>query len=100
MKYMIKKITTLIITLLLVSVVTFVAFSVIPGDPALAKLGTYATPERVEALREEMGLNKSLPERYIDWLQGALRGDFGESYQYAGNAVRSEYIYGNCSGSL
>lgn len=87
MKYMIKKITTLIITLLLVSVVTFVAFSVIPGDPALAKLGTYATPERVEALREEMGLNKSLPERYIDWLQGALHGDFGESYQYAGNAV-------------
>lgn len=84
---MIKKITTLIITLLLVSVVTFVAFSVIPGDPALAKLGTYATPERVEALREEMGLNKSLPERYIDWLQGALHGDFGESYQYAGNAV-------------
>ncbi len=61
MKYMLKKITTLIITLLLVSVVTFVAFSVIPGDPALAKLGTYATPERVEALREEMGLNKSLP---------------------------------------
>lgn len=48
---MLKKITTLIITLLLVSVVTFVAFSVIPGDPALAKLGTYATPERVEALR-------------------------------------------------
>lgn len=87
MKYMIKKITTLIITLLLVSVVTFVAFSVIPGDPALAKLGTYATPERVEALREEMGLNKSLPERYVDWLQGALHGDFGESYQYAGNAV-------------
>ena len=63
---MLKKITTLIITLLLVSVVTFVAFSVIPGDPALAKLGTYATPERVEALREEMGLNKSLPERYVD----------------------------------
>lgn len=87
MKYMIKKITTLIITLLLVSVVTFVAFSVIPGDSALAKLGTYATPERVEALREEMGLNKSLPERYVDWLQGALHGDFGESYQYAGNAV-------------
>ena len=53
---MLKKITTLIITLLLVSVVTFVAFSVIPGDPALAKLGTYATPERVEALREEMGM--------------------------------------------
>lgn len=91
MKYMLKKITTLIITLLLVSVVTFVAFSVIPGDPALAKLGTYGTPERVEALREEMGLNKSLPERYINWLRGAVHGDFGESYQYAGVPV-SELI--------
>lgn len=87
MKYVIKKITTLIITLLLVSVVTFVAFSVIPGDPATTKLGTYATPERVEALREEMGLNKSLPERYVDWLTGAFRGDFGESYQYDGVRV-------------
>ena len=87
MKYMIKKITTLIITLLLVSVVTFVAFSVIPGDPASTKLGTYATPERIEALREEMGLNKPLPQRYADWLGGALKGDFGESYQYDGVPV-------------
>lgn len=87
MKYMIKKITTLIITLLLVSVVTFVAFSVIPGDPASTKLGTYATPERIEALREEMGLNKPLPERYVDWLGNALKGDFGESYQYDGVPV-------------
>ena len=84
---MIKKITTLIITLLLVSVVTFVAFSVIPGDPASTKLGTYATPERIEALREEMGLNKPLPQRYADWLGGALKGDFGESYQYDGVPV-------------
>ena len=87
MKYMIKKITTLIITLLLVSVVTFVAFSGIPGDPASTKLGTYATPERIEALREEMGLNKPLPQRYADWLGGALKGDFGESYQYDGVPV-------------
>lgn len=87
MKYMIKKITTLIITLLLVSVVTFVAFSVIPGDPASTKLGTYATLERIEALREEMGLNKPLPQRYADWLGGALKGDFGESYQYDGVPV-------------
>ncbi len=67
--------------------VTFVAFSVIPGDPASTKLGTYATPERIEALREEMGLNKSLPERYVDWLGNALKGDFGESYQYDGVPV-------------
>lgn len=87
MKYMIKKLTTLIITLLLVSVVTFVAFSVIPGDAAVAKLGSEATPERVEALREEMGLNGTLPERYVRWLKGAVHGDFGTSYQYSGISV-------------
>ena len=75
MKYMIKKLTTLIITLLLVSMVTFVAFSVIPGDAAIAKLGTDATPERIEALREEMGLNDPIPERYVNWLKDAVRGD-------------------------
>lgn len=87
MKYMIKKLTTLIITLLLVSMVTFVAFSVIPGDAAIAKLGTDATPERIEALREEMGLNDPIPERYVNWLKDAVRGDFGDSYQYAGITV-------------
>lgn len=87
MKYIVKKIITLFVTLLLVSAVTYLAFSVIPGDPATTKLGTYATPERVEALREEMGLNKPLPERYADWLAGAVHGDFGESYQYTGVQV-------------
>ena len=87
MKYMIKKLTTLIITLLLVSMVTFVAFSVIPGDAAIAKLGTDATPERIEALREEMGLNDPIPERYVNWLKDAIRGDFGDSYQYTGITV-------------
>ena len=88
MKYMIKKLTTLIITLLLVSMVTFVAFSVIPGDAAIAKLGTEATEERIEALREEMGLNGTIPERYVRWLTKAVQGDFGDSYQYSGITVR------------
>lgn len=89
MKYAVKKICTLIITLLLISMITFAAFSVIPGDAALAKLGTNATPERVEALREELGLNDSLIVRYGSWLSDMLRGDFGESYQYTGHTVRS-----------
>ena len=80
MKYAVKKICTLIITLLLISMITFAAFSVIPGDAALAKLGTNATPERVEALREELGLNDSLIVRYGSWLSDMLRGDFGESH--------------------
>lgn len=87
MKYFFKKLFTLIMTLLFISVLTFGAFSVISGDAAITKLGTEATPEQIEALREDMGLNKPVTERYIHWLGGAIRGDFGESYQYTGQAV-------------
>ena len=89
MKYAVKKICTLIITLLLISMITFAAFSVIPGDAALAKSGTNATPERVEALREELGLNDTLVRRYGHWLFNVFQGDFGESYQYTGHTVQS-----------
>lgn len=51
MKYFIKKLVTLIITLLLISLLTFTAFSVIPGDAALARLGDDATEEQIEAFR-------------------------------------------------
>lgn len=82
MKFYIKKFVSLIITLFLVSVITFFAFRVIPGDSAIAKLGLDATEEQVEALREQLGLNDSLPKQYMTFLSGAVRGDFGTSVQY------------------
>lgn len=82
MKFYLKKIITLIITLLLVSMLTFIAFQVIPGDSVLSKLGVDATEEQVDALREAMGLNKSIPERYVSFVSNAIRGDFGKSTQY------------------
>ncbi len=82
MKYILKKIFTLIVTLLLVSLFTFTAFVIIPGDPATAARGMDATEEEIEAYREELGLNKSLPERYATWVTKALSGDFGASVQY------------------
>lgn len=72
----------MLMTLLIVSFLVFLAFTVIPGDPAVAKLGTEATPQRLEALREEMGLNKPFLERYGNWLIQALKGEFGNSYSY------------------
>ena len=89
MKYIIKKFLTLIITLLLISILTFTAFSVIPGDASVSKLGTNATPEQIEELRNEMGLNDPLIQRYIHWLGGVLHGDFGQSYQYNDTSVAS-----------
>ena len=82
MKYIVKKIGVLIITLFLVSFITFFAFSVIPGDSVIASLGTEATPEAIEALREELGLNDPLPMRYLHWLKDSIRGDFNISTQF------------------
>ena len=82
MRYFLKKTVALVITLLVAAFLTFLAFEVIPSDAAMAKLGMDATEEEIEALREAMGLNRSLPVRYGDFLLGALRGDFGESTQY------------------
>ncbi len=85
MTYFIKKIATLIITLFLVSVLAFLAFQIIPGDVVTSILGTEATPEREEALREELGLDKPPVERYFSWAGGVLRGDLGVSYRYSKN---------------
>lgn len=82
MKYTAKKFFTLIITLLIVSLLAFLAFQVIPGDPTTKLLGTEATPEMAAALRAELGLDKPVPVRYWNWLTGFLRGDMGESYSY------------------
>ena len=82
MKYTFKKMVTLIISLFVTSILTFTAFQIIPGDSALSALGMDATEEELNAYREEMGLNKSIPERYIIWLKGALKGDFGYSSSY------------------
>lgn len=85
MKLFVKKIITLIMTLFLVSVAAFLAFQIIPGDVVTSILGTEATPEREEQLREELGLNDPPVERYFKWAGGVLRGDFGRSYQYSKN---------------
>ncbi|MGE5596466.1 MAG: ABC transporter permease [Hyphomicrobiales bacterium] len=61
------------------SIVIFGLMELLPGDPAVVILGETATPESVQALREEMGLNKPLPERYVDWLGDTATGDLGRS---------------------
>lgn len=82
MRYIWKKLGTMLVTILIISFLVFFAFDMIPGDAALATLGTDATPERIEALREQMGLNRPLLQRYADWLFSFVRGDFGTSYKY------------------
>ncbi len=78
-----KKIISMIAAVWVLSFVTFLAFSVLPGDAAEARLGTNATPEQIEALREEMGLNDNLFVRYGRWIGGVFTGDLGYSVRYA-----------------
>lgn len=81
MKYIVKKLITLIITLLFISFLAFSAFDII-GDPVTTLLGTNATPEAAEAMRESLGLSRPLPIRYLEWLGQMLSGNFGTSYIY------------------
>jgi len=55
---------------------------ILPGDPARLMLGMNATPDAVEALRQQMGLNQPLVFRYLHWVGGMLTGDFGYSFEY------------------
>ncbi len=82
MKYIIKKFFSMIVTLVVVSFCVFLAFNVIPGDPALRKLGTEASQELIEQTRQQMGLNDPLLVRYARWFVAFLHGDMGISYNY------------------
>ena len=82
-KWLAKRLALLIGTLLLVTVLAFLAFSVLPGDPTASVLGVDATAEQIAALRQRLGLDLPLWQRYLNWLGGLLRGDLGESYNYA-----------------
>lgn len=79
MRYVIRRFISLLIILLLVSFLTFFLLQVIPGDPAQLILGIEASPEALESLRAQLGLDKPWPLRYVSWLVGMLRGDFGIS---------------------
>ncbi len=75
--------------LLLAAFFVFFMGTVAPGDPAELRLGNRATPERVDRLREQLGLNDPLPIRYMRFIGNALKGDLGESYVFQGKTVTS-----------
>lgn len=76
---MLRRIAVGIVLVFLSSVLIFAATEVLPGDPARKILGKYGTRDNVAALREELGLDKPVVERYGDWLGGLVQGDLGTS---------------------
>jgi peptide/nickel transport system permease protein len=81
-RYVLTRLVSLLVSLMVASLVIFAVIEVIPGDPAAFMLGLNAAPEAVAALREELGLTGSLVSRYLSWVSGLLVGDFGTSYTY------------------
>ena len=68
------------LTVLVASVVVFFLLGILPGDPARAQLGLQASEEEVQALRQQLGVDRSLPVRYLEWITGFFTGDMGVSY--------------------
>ena len=81
-RYALRRLVSLAISLIVASMVIFAVIEVIPGDPASFMLGVNAREDTLAALRTEMGLDQPLYVRYVDWVFGMLRGDFGNSWTY------------------
>lgn len=77
--FLVRRISAGIGTLLVVTVLIYVAVQVLPGNVAQIVLGRTATPQRVAAVQASLHLNRPLPMRYLDWLTGMLTGHFGDS---------------------
>ena len=85
LKLVVRRLLSAIAVLFVVSLITFVVLLYIPGDPAQLILGVEATPEKVEALRASMGLDRPWYVQYMHWIQGVLTGNWGTSYLYGEN---------------
>jgi peptide/nickel transport system permease protein len=78
-RLLVRRLALGLLTLWLVSLVVFAATLALPGDAATAILGKQATPERVQALREQLHLNEPVTTQYVNWIGGILTGDLGTS---------------------
>ena len=81
--FLIKRLLTLIATLLAASVVVFWVLEILPGNAAQILMGPDASPEAVQALAQKLGLDQPPFQRYFTWVTGMLGGDLGNSYVYS-----------------
>jgi len=77
--YIVKRLLGLVPTLLLVGILVFLLVHLLPGDPARLAAGPDANPETVQLVRQDLGLDRPLPQQFVRFVGGALTGDFGKS---------------------
>jgi len=87
MRFVARRIGLICITLLVVSLALFLITEVLPGDVATMILGKDATEASLARLREDLGLNRPVHVRYLEWIGGAVRGDFGNSLYMMGEPI-------------
>ena len=87
MRFVIRRIGLIFVTLLVVSLALFLITEVLPGDVATMILGKDATEASLARLREDLGLNRPVHVRYLEWIGGAVRGDFGNSLYMMGEPI-------------
>ncbi len=90
-RYLLKRVALAILTLILLSIMIFLAGQVLPGNPGRAVLGPFASRSAVQALDHQLGVDRPLPVQYWSWATGLLRGNMGISYQY--RAPVSSFLY-------
>ena len=86
-RYAVRRIVLLVATLFGASIITFALTNVLPGDVAVMILGTRASGEKLETLRQQLGLNRPLWIQYLDWIAGVVQGDFGRSLRFGDPVV-------------
>jgi len=89
-RYFIRRLLQAALMIFIVASLVAVFIQFIPGDPAYVILGEErATADRVDAIREDLGLNRPIYEQYVDWLGGVVRGDLGKSL-ISGRPIRTD----------
>ena len=81
--FLAKRLVTFIATLAGTTIITFLALEILPGDPARVILGVEAPDSAVQALRDQLGLDRPALERYLDWVSSLATGSFANSYTYS-----------------
>lgn len=79
-RYISKRILSAIPVIFGLTIIVFFIMALIPGDPATAILGSYATPENVAKVNQQLGLDKPVWQQYLIWISNLFHGDFGRSY--------------------
>ena len=78
-RFLMRRLVLFVLALMGISLLIFLALRILPGDVAAVMAGLDAPPERVDRLRRQMGLDRSYPRQYLDWVSGFLQGDLGRS---------------------